>query len=211
MDAVKRRVAWIAFIAGLCAATATTAQDAVVPASPPPAADSGVTSGDYQIGPLDTLNVYVIGFPEYSATLPVRPDGKITTPMVEDMVAAGKTPTQLARDIEGVLAEFIRTPRVTISVEEFVGVVGAQISVLGQVVRPGQVPYRNGMRLLDVMLEVGGMTEFASGRRATLSRTVDGESVEIRIRLDRLLEKGDRAENVALNPGDVIVVPQAVF
>lgn len=196
--------AMLAFVAG-----GTHAQNSSAEATSVATTD---TAGNYKIGAGDRLSVYVIGLPEYSVTdLEVRPDGMITTPGVEDMIAIGKTPTQLARDIEAVLAEYIRTPRVTISVGNFVGVVSAQIRVLGQVVQPGAIAYRSGMSLLDVMLEVGGMTEFASGRRATLSRTVDGKSVEMKLRLDRLLEKGDMSENVDMQPGDVIVVPQAVF
>ena len=123
----------------------------------------------------------------------------------------GKTSSQLARDIEAVLAEVIRQPEVTIMIEGFVGTFGAQIRVLGQAANPGSVPYRERMTLLDVMLEVGGLTPFAAGNRSTLIRSQDGERVETRIRLDRLLNRGDLDENVRLQPGDVIVIPQAIF
>lgn len=165
----------------------------------------------YQIGPGDTLNVFVWRQPELSTNVPVRPDGRISTPLVEDLVAVGKTPTQLARDIEDVLGEYIRTPQVTIIVQRFVGTFGRQIRVLGQVSRPGPIAYRDEMTLLDVMLEAGGLTQFASGNRAKLVRNVDGEPVEQRLRLKRLLEKGDLRENLAVEPGDVIIVPEAVF
>lgn len=166
---------------------------------------------DYLIGPGDILNVFVWRQEELSrASVPVRPDGQISTPLVEDMVAVNKTPTQLARDIEGVLAEFIRTPKVTVIVEQFVGTFGAQIRVLGAVARPGPVPYRERMTLLDVLLEAGGLTEFAGGNRSKLMRTVDGKPEERRLRLERLLN-GDLKENIAVQPGDVVVVPQAVF
>lgn len=168
-------------------------------------------TGEYQIGPGDTLNVFVWRQEELSATVPVRPDGRISTPLVEDMVAVGKTPSQLASDIEAVLAEYIRAPEVTILVEQFVGTFGAQIRVLGQAVNPGSVPYRERMTLLDVMLEVGGLTEFASGNRSKLVRTVDGESEERRIKLDDLLNRGDLDENLAVRPGDVIVIPESIF
>lgn len=168
-------------------------------------------TGEYQIGPGDTLEVFVRGEEELSSRVPVRPDGRISTPLVEDMVAVGKTPSELARDIEGVLSEYLRTPQVTVIVEEFVGTFGAQIRVLGQVRNPGAVPYRERMTLLDVMLEVGGLTEFASGNRSRLVRTVDGETEERRVRLDRLLNRGDLSENIVMQPGDVIVVPEAVF
>lgn len=168
-------------------------------------------TGEYLIGPGDTLNVFVWRQEELTAQVPVRPDGQISTPLVEDMMAVGKTPSELARDIEEVLAEYIRTPRVTIIVEEFVGTFGAQIRVLGQVGNPGTVPYRERMTLLDVLLEVGGLTEFAAGNRAKLVRTTDGRSRETRIRLDNLLNRGDLGENTEMQPGDVIVVPEAIF
>ncbi|MGD8325217.1 MAG: SLBB domain-containing protein, partial [Gammaproteobacteria bacterium] len=121
------------------------------------------------------------------------------------------TPTELARDIENVLSEYIRSPQVTIVVEQFVGTFNAQIRVLGEVANPGSIPYRERMTLLDVMLEVGGLTEFASGNRSKLVRTVDGEAEETRVRLDRLLNRGDLSENRDVQPGDVVVVPASVF
>ena len=169
------------------------------------------SQSDYQIGPGDNLTVFVWRQPELSTQVPVRPDGQISTPLVEDMVAVGKTPTELARDVEGVLAEYIRSPKVTIIVEQFVGTFGAQIRVLGEVQTPGSVAYRERMTLLDVLLEVGGLTEFASGNRGKLVRTVDGKSEETRVRLDRLLNRGDLSENLEVQPGDVVVVPASVF
>lgn len=176
-------------------------------APPAPAANAD----EYRIGPGDTLNVDVWRQPELSVTVPVRPDGQISTPLVEDMVAVGKTPTQLGRDIESVLSEFIRTPQVTVIVEGFVGIASAQIRVLGQVANPGPVAYRDGMTLLDVLLEAGGLAPFAAGNRSRLNRTVDGKPVEIRVKLGRLLEKGDLRENMPVRPGDIIVVPEAAF
>jgi polysaccharide export outer membrane protein len=155
--------------------------------------------------------VFVWRQPDLTANIPVRPDGMISTPLVEDMVAVGKTPTELADDIEEVLSEYIRSPQVTIIVEGFVGTFNAQVRVLGQAVNPGVVAYRDRMTLLDVMLEVGGLTEFASGNRARLVRKVDGKNEETRIRLDNLLNKGDLDENFVVQPGDVIVIPEAVF
>lgn len=171
-------------------------------------ADQG---NEYMIGPGDTLNVFVWGEPELSVNIPVRPDGMISTPLVEDMGAVGKTPTELARDIEAVLSEYIRSPQVTIIIQNFVGTFAAQIRVLGQAVKPGPVPYRDNMTLLDVLLEVGGLTDFASGNRAKLTRTVDGKTQEMRVRLDDLMNKGDLEENVPMMPGDVIVIPEARF
>jgi polysaccharide export outer membrane protein len=172
---------------------------------------SSSVASDYQIGPGDNLTVFVWRQPELSTKVPVRPDGMISTPLVEDMMAVGKSPTALARDIEEVLSEYIRSPQVTIIVEQFVGTFGAQIRVLGEVQNPGPVPYRERMTLLDVLLEVGGLTEFASGNRSKLVRTVDGKAEETRVRLDRLLNRGDLSENLEVRPGDVVVVPASVF
>jgi polysaccharide export outer membrane protein len=163
------------------------------------------------IGPGDTLQIFVWGQPELSVTVPVRPDGRVSTPLIEDLVAVGKTPTQLAQEMEGVLAEYLRSPEVNVIVQEFVGTFGTQIRVLGQVVRPGVVPYRERMTLLDVMIEVGGLTQFAAGNRSRLVRTVDGTSQEFRVRVDDLVNEGRIEENVAMQPGDIVIVPEAVF
>jgi polysaccharide export outer membrane protein len=176
-----------------------------------PVQQGGLDPNSYIIGPGDALNVFVWRQPELSVVVPVRPDGQISTPLVEDIEAVGKTPTQLARDVETVLAEYIRTPQVTIIVQNFVGTFGSQVRVLGQVTRPGPVAYRESMTLLDVMLEVGGLTQFAAGNRSTLVRTENGESVERRVRLEKLLEKGKLDENLPVRPGDVVIVPAAVF
>jgi polysaccharide export outer membrane protein len=193
-----------------CIGCASTASGQQPQATASVAVGSGVTS-EYRIGPGDTLSVVVARQPELSAELPVRPDGTISTPYVDDMVAVGKTPTQLANDIEAVLAEYLNAPVVTVLVLDFVGVVGSQIRVLGEVVNPGPVPYRDGITLIDVMFAVGGMTEFGAGRRARLIRTIDGVTEEIDVRLDRLLERGDTSENFVMQPGDVVVVPQTRF
>lgn len=169
-------------------------------------------SDEYKIGPGDTLNVFVWREEDLTVTLPVRPDGRISTPLVEDMVAVGKTPSELARDIEEVLSEYYRAPRVTILVTESVGGnYATQIRVLGEVISPGSYPYREGMTLMDALIEAGGLTDFAAGRRASLSRTENGETQDIDLRVDRLMRRGDREENMPLEPGDVIVVPQARF
>ena len=174
-------------------------------------AATAATPTDYTIGPGDSLKVFVWRHDDLSATVPVRPDGRISTPLVEDMVAAGKTPTQLARDIEGVLKEFIRTPTVNVIVEKFVGTFGEQIRVVGQAANPQALPYRDGMTLLDVMIAVGGLGEFAAGNRAKLIRKVDGQQTETRVRVDDLLNDGDISQNVAMRPGDVVIIPEARF
>jgi polysaccharide export outer membrane protein len=141
----------------------------------------------------------------------VRPDGKISTPLIEDMTAAGKTPTALARDIEAVLAEYIRTPTVNVIVQRFVGTFGEQIRVVGQAANPQALPYREGMTLLDVMIAVGGLSVFAAGNRAKLIRRQADGQVEVPVRLDDLLNDGDIAQNVTMRPGDVVIIPEARF
>jgi polysaccharide export outer membrane protein len=141
----------------------------------------------------------------------VRPDGKISTPLVEDLQAAGKAPTALARDIETVLAEYVRSPVVTVIVQGFVGAVQQQVRVVGQAVAPKALQYRQGMTVLDVIIEVGGLSEFASGNRARIIREVDGKRTEIRVRVDDLLNKGRTDRNVPMLPGDVLVIPESIL
>jgi polysaccharide biosynthesis/export protein len=166
---------------------------------------------DYRIGPGDTLNVFVFNQPELTTTVPVRPDGLISVPLVEDMVAAGKTPSQLARDIEKGLAEYVRTPQVNIIVTGFVGIYSDQIRVVGQAANPQALPYRNGMTLLDVMIAVGGLGKFAAGNRAHIARVVDGKPQELKVRLNDLLNGGDMSRNIAMRPGDVLIIPESRF
>ena len=180
------------------------------PADVPPAAVPPLT-GEYLIGPGDSLQVFVWRQPELSVTVPVRPDGRISTPLIESLVAVGKTPTQLAREIEGALSEYIRSPQVNIIVQGFVGTFDDQIRVVGQATEPKSVAFRDGMTLLDVMIEVGGLTRFAAGNRSHIVRVVDGRSQEIRVRLDDLLNRGRIEENVLLRPGDMVIIPEAVF
>jgi polysaccharide export outer membrane protein len=167
--------------------------------------------GDYLIGAGDTLQVFVWRQPDLSTTVPVRPDGRISTPLIEDLVAAGKTPTQLSREIEQALSEYVRSPEVNVIVQQFVGTFGDQIRVLGQAVQPKSVPYRDGLTLLDVMIEVGGMTQFAAGNRSRVVRSDGGRSTEIRVRLNDLVNRGKVEENIEMQPGDVVVIPEAIF
>jgi polysaccharide biosynthesis/export protein len=166
---------------------------------------------EYRIGPGDSLNVFVFNQPELSVTVPVRPDGFVSTPLVENMLAAGKTPSELGRDIEKVLAEYVRTPKVNIIVQNFVGTYGDQIRVVGQAAHPQSLPYRNGMTLLDVMIAVGGLGEYAAGNRARLVRQQDGKPVEMRVRLQDLVNGGDIGANLPVQPGDVLIIPQSRF
>jgi len=176
-----------------------------------PSADTPAINPEYLIGPGDSINIIVWRNPEVSMSVPVRPDGKITTPLVEDLPAAGKTSTQLARDIEAALAKFIQQPVVTVIVTNFVGNYSEQIRVIGQAARPQALPYRKDMSLMDVLIAVGGVTEFAAGNRASLIRTIDGKQQKLQVRLDDLIKDGDISANVAMRPGDVLVIPESFF
>lgn len=175
-----------------------------------PAKATTANQKDYVIGPGDALNIQVWRNPEVSATVPVRPDGKVSTPLVEDIPATGKTPTELARDIETRLAKYIQQPVVTVVVSTFVGPASEQIRVVGQAAKPQAIPYRAGMTLVDVMIAVGGVTEFAAGNRATLLRTREGNK-SYSIRLDDLLKGGNISANAEVLPGDIIIIPESWF
>ena len=175
-----------------------------------PAPSEGAASS-YIIGPGDSLNIFVWRNPELSVTVLVRPDGKISSPLVEDMAAAGKSPTQLARDIEAVLAEYEREPNVTVIVGEFVGQFTEQIRVVGQATEPRSLAYRDRMTVLDAMIEVGGLTPQAAGNRAKIVRWENGQQVDLPVRLHDLLNKGKIDANVMLRPGDVLIIPESVF
>jgi polysaccharide export outer membrane protein len=168
-------------------------------------------SPEYTIGPGDTLDVFVWRNQELSTRVPVRPDGRISTPLVEDMIAIGKTPTQLARDIEMVLAEFIRTPKVNIIVTNAASA-NSQIRVVGQAVTPRAIPYRDGLTVMDVIIAVGGLSEYAAGNRAKIMRQKSGaKAIEIKVRLRDLLDKGDLRQNYPMQSGDVLVIPESRF
>jgi len=179
------------------------------PPTPSQAAAKAVDN-DYIIGPGDTLEVFVWRNPELSVTVPVRPDGKISTPLVENMVAVGKTPPKLARDMEGVLAEYVRSPKVNIIVTTAASAFSL-VKVVGQVAHPQALPYREGMTVLDAILAVGGLGQFASGNRARIVRVQNGQQTTIHVKLANLVNSGDVSENVPLKPGDVLVVPESIF
>jgi len=164
----------------------------------------------YIIGPGDSLQVFVWRNAELSSTVPVRPDGKISTPLVEDMVAVGKTPTQLARDIEKVLAEYVKSPQVNVIVTQPLSAF-SQVKVIGQVVKPESLAYREGMTVLDALLTVGGLGPYAAGNRAKVIRTDGTGQTEIPVNLGKIIDKGDMRQNLKLQPGDVIVVPETRF
>jgi len=177
---------------------------------PPPESAVNPLSHDYLIGPGDSVNVVVWRNPEVSMTVPVRPDGKITTPLVEDLPASGKTPTQLARDVEKALSKYIQEPVVTVIVNGFVGPYSEQIRVIGQATKPQALPHREYMTLLDVLIMVGGITEFADGNKASILRIAGGNH-QFNVRLSDLVKDGDISANVRMRPGDILIIPESWF
>ena len=181
--------------------------------SPYPSAPAKVESSDYSylIGPLDTLNIIVWRNPELSTTVPVRPDGKVTVPLVEDLPALGKNASELARNIEKAMSKFIRDPVVTVIVTNFQGPYTEQVRVIGEATRPQALPYRQKMTVLDVMIAVGGLTDFADGNNASVLRTAEGSSRQYGVRLKDLIRRGDVSANIEMKPGDVLIIPQSWF
>jgi polysaccharide export outer membrane protein len=178
---------------------------------PPLNPDEKYIAHDYLIGPGDNVDIIVWRNPEVSMSVPVRPDGKITTPLVEDLAASGKTSTQLARDIEEALSKYIQQPVVTVVVTEFIGPYTEQIRVIGEAAKPQALPYREEMTLLDVLIAVGGITDFAAGNRARIVRNVEGKQQQFSVRLDDLIRDGDVSANVPMRQGDVLVIPESFF
>jgi polysaccharide export outer membrane protein len=177
---------------------------------PPAPAKAAQPTYNYQIGAGDTLAVSVWRHPELSTTVPVRPDGKVTTPLIEDITAIGRTPADLSREIEQRLAKFVREPSVTIAVTNFVGNTSEQVRVVGQAAKPAALDYKQGMTLLDVMILVGGITDNAAGNRAILIRQSESNK-QYSVRLRDLLKGGDVSANVEVLPGDVIMIPESYF
>lgn len=168
---------------------------------------------EYVIGPLDTLQIFVWRNQELSAEVQVRPDGRITTPLVSDMPAVGKTPAMLADDLKYALGEYIKDPIVSVVVKSFSGTFSQQVRIVGATEKPASLPYRANMTLLDAMIAVGGLSEFAAGNRARLIRydKTSGKQREYKVRLSDLLKNGDTSANVRLEPGDVIIIPESMF
>ena len=205
MNSVKQ---WL--VAGVALAGWSLAAVAAVPAQGEMAVAAPAVGADYRIGPGDTLQVYVWRNAELTATVPVRPDGKISTPLVEDMVAVGKNPSQLARDVEKVLGEYVKAPKVNIIVTSPASFF-SQVKVIGKVRQPQAIAYREGMTVMDAVLAVGGLDPFAAGNRTRLLRSENGKQKELRIKLEKLMDGGDLAQNLKLLPGDVLVVPESRF
>jgi polysaccharide export outer membrane protein len=177
----------------------------------PSASGDAQYSTRYRIAPGDDVQIFVWRNPEVSTTVPVRPDGLLSAPLLEEVPAAGKTPAELARDLEAELSTYLRDPLVTVIVEEFVGTYREQIRVLGEATTPRSMLYNDSMTVLDVMIQVGGLTDFADGNYSTLVRVEDGKQEEYRLRLDDLVRYGDITANVDMRPGDVIIIPEAWF
>lgn len=208
--AAKLRKFWWAILAGSMLLLPGCSSLDELPSAKPVSATTAQPT-EYRIGSDDTLQIFVWRNPELSNTVSVRPDGKITIPLIEDLQATGKTPTELARDIEKQLSVYIQDPIVTVIMRGFVGLPKDRIRVVGEAARPQAIPYRSEMTLLDIMIQVGGLTDFADGNRATLTRVVGGKQKQYRLRLDDLLRDGDLSANVRIRPGDTIVIPEAWF
>lgn len=177
----------------------------------PTATSDAQYSTRYRIAPGDSVQIFVWRNPEVSTTVPVRPDGLLSAPLLEEIPAAGKTPAELARDLEAELSTYLRDPLVTVIVNGFVGTYQENIRVLGESRQPVSLLYRDSMTLLDVMIQTGGLTNFADGNGATLVRVVDGQQQQFQLRLDDLVRDGDITANVDMRPGDVIIIPEAWF
>jgi polysaccharide export outer membrane protein len=183
--------------------------------APPPVVEKSANKApdDYIIGSGDSLSIFVYRNPDLSeAGVAVRPDGRISTPLIEDIVAAGKTPTQLAREIEERLTKYIQDPNVTVIVRGFIGPPDRQVRVIGEATDPIAIPYRDHMTLLDVMIATKGLTKYAAGNRAVIVRTdADGKQQTIKVRLSDLIKDGDIGQNIEMSPGDTLIVPQSWF
>ena len=166
---------------------------------------------DYVIGPGDQLQVFVWRSPELSAMVRVRPDGRISVPLIDDLEVEGKTPSVVGRDIEQKLSSFVKDAVVTVMMVDFVGPLDRQVRVIGEASKPQAILYRNGITALDVIIQSGGLTQYAAGNRATIVRVVDGHEATYRVRLDDLLKNGDISANVPIAPGDILIIPQSYF
>ena len=197
----------LACVAVLVLLAACTGRDQPAALSSTSAAAADV----YVIGPGDQLHIFVYDAPQLSMDVPVRPDGRISTPLVPEMVAAGKTPSQLAQDLTERLKEFVKEPNVTVIVSSFVGPLNRQIRVIGEAAEPQAVPYRDHMTVLDLMIMTKGLTRYAAGNRAVIVRRVGDKQESIHVRLADLLKDGDISQNVALQPGDTLIIPQSWF
>jgi polysaccharide export outer membrane protein len=207
MFTINKQMARVGMVLAVAAMTGCSS----TPKYPPAPAQTGNVDWNYLIGPGDSVQVFVWRNPEVSGSFPVRPDGKMTMNLIEDLQSSGKTPTQLARDIEKALAKYIQEPIATVIVAGGIGPFDQQIRVVGEAAKPQALNYREKMSLIDLMISVGGLTDFAAGNKAYILRTVDGKQERLGVRLEDLLKGGDIAANVDMRPGDVLVVPESLF
>jgi polysaccharide export outer membrane protein len=192
--------------------TGCSSSNNVLPsASTYPSQTTSVDDYQYLIGPGDTVSIFVWRNPDISGSFIVRPDGKVTTSLVEDVQVSGKTPTMLAREIEEQLSKYINNPRVTVSVNNFNGPLSEQVRVIGEATNPKAINYVEKMTMLDLMIAVGGLTDFASGNKAKLVRMVDGVQKSFKVRIDDLIREGDIQQNIDILPGDILIIPEAWF
>ena len=194
----------------LMIAVVTVVLAACATSYPPAPSEAASTDYNYKIGPGDNLNIVVWRNPELSMSVPVRPDGKISSPLIDDLNAMNKDPSSLARDIEKELGKFIRDPVVTVIVTNFIGPYSEQIRVVGEAAKPQTLPYKQNMTVLDVMIVVGGITEFANGNSARILRTSENNA-QYTVRLRDLVKRGDLSANVDMKPGDILIIPQSWF
>lgn len=192
-------------LAGLLSACAWTGSK--YPAAP---VSASVEDYSYVIGAGDALNIIVWRNPELSMSVPVRPDGKVATPLIDELMVQGKTSIQVAREVEKQLSKYVRDPVVTVIVTGFVGPYSEQIRVVGEAARPQFLPYKQKMTVLDVMIAVGGLTDFAAGNDATILRSAEGNKQYL-VRLKDLIKRGDMSANVEMRPGDILIIPQSFF
>lgn len=211
MRASTKLISAMIALVGLAACDRLTGSYPQLPSAHQRPGVAAPTSPDYLIGPNDNLTVYVWRNPDLTITVPVRPDGRISVPLIDDLQAAGKTPTVLSRDIEKSLAKYVQDPVVTVIVTGFVGPFAQQIRVVGEATRPQAIPFRENMSVLDVMIQVGGLTPFAAGNRAVIVRNASGTEQYYRVRIADLVKDGDVSANVDVLPGDVVIIPQAWF
>lgn len=201
-----RFVRWAGCLAALLLLVGCSTGPATLPAA---AAMPG--NSEYVIGPGDQLGIFVYDNPQLSVNIPVRPDGRISTPLVSDIMAAGKTPAQLGAELQARLQEYVKDPHVTVMVQNFVGPLNRQIRVIGEATDPQAIPYRDGMTLLDVMIATKGLTRYAAGNRAVIVRRIGDKQETIHVHLADLIKDGDISQNVAMRPGDTLIIPQTWF
>jgi polysaccharide export outer membrane protein len=210
LNLISNTLASVARLLAALGAATLLVSCASTPAFPPAPVAAGSPDYTYIIGAGDSVNIVVWRNPELSMSVPVRPDGKIAAPLVDELIAQGKTPIQLARDIETVLGRYVRDPIVTVLVSGFVGPYSEQIRVIGEAANPQFLPYKLNMTLLDLMIVVGGITDFADGNAATILRTSEGNK-QYSVRLNDLIKRGDVSANVEVKPGDILIIPESFF